>query len=67
MQVVEPGFGVPLSVSLLHVGTAESNYQSWVHVTKPGTTSGKWKGVHTSNSTTEPKLCFSLDACANGE
>ena len=47
VQVVEPGFGEPLFVSLLRAGTEESNFKSWVQVAKCGTTSGKWKGVHT--------------------
>ena len=66
-QAVEPGFGVPLFVSLLRAGTDESNYKSWVQVAMRGTTSGKWKGVHTKQQYNGAQAVYSLDAYANGE
>ena len=67
MQVVEPGFGVPLFVSVLRAGTHESNYKSWVQVAMRGTTSGKWKGVHTKQQYNGALAVYSLDAYAKGE
>ena len=67
MLVVEPGFGVPLFVSLLRAGTDESNYKSWVQVAMRGTTSGKWKGVHTKQQYNGAQAVYNLDAYANGE
>ena len=65
-QVVEPGFG-PLFVSLLRAGTEESNCKSWVKVAKRGTTSRKWKGVHTKQQYNGAQAVYSLDAYANSE
>ena len=56
-----------LSVSLLRAGTDESNYKSWVQVAMRGTTSGKWKGVHTKQQCNGAQAVYSLDAYANGE
>ena len=67
VQVVEPGFGEPLFVSLLRAGTEESKCKSWVQVAKSGTTSGKWKGVHTKQQYNGAQAVYSLDAYANGE
>ena len=67
VQVVEPGFGEPLFVSLLRAGTEESNCKSWVQVGKSGTTSGKWKSVHTKQQYNGAQAMYSLDAYATGE
>ena len=54
-------------MSLLRVGTEESNCVSWVQVAMSARTSGKWKSVHIKQQYNVAQAVSSIDDCANGE